>query len=589
MPIEADRIGGCGRPRSAPTRRGSVYIAVLGSSLLVTSIGLGALAVARVRGLAATGDLERIQAREAARGVQELALWRLAGSERDDLPEADGRWLEDLRIGAAVAYVDLVDPVDGSPATGEADALQVAVITSLGDAVQRNTATVRIENHAESLVPRDFAGMDIRLDDDSSVAGRGVMRAAASVQAGSAPVLLDVQAEQGIRGTDLRGLVLGDGPSANVPDAGTVADMWADSAGVINVDDLPSEPPPMPPLLYAESFEAHKYTRPPNWNGSGCVMSPVAIADAVDGNRAVKLQWGDPTAQWWIQHWINANQVVPHVVAAVRVDPPGGTAEFQMRINWSTWSSGHSGTDESAVVRAEGGWVELAVSCTSPSHEMNGDLTIFTVDGSKASFVLDHVRVYDSAAVGGGGDAPRLLERVHLSPTTNPFGAASADGVYLIDLGGEDLVIRECMIEGTLILKNPGSGTRIEGSVAWRPVVPGDPILIVTGSTTPEITIATDEIPLVESTLSVDLDGDGERLSVFASRLEGLVLVGGNVVLGGRPRFAGSLIARGSVSFEGAHAVFERGAVDPRRVPTGFPVDRRTVAVVPGSATTLVP
>lgn len=588
MPMVMDGIGGVSRPRAAPTRRGSVYIAVLGSSLLVTSIGLGALAVARVRGLAATGDLERIQAREMARGVQELALRQLAGVERDDLPEVDGTWLN-VSIGATVARVDVADPVDGFPAIGDADPLQVAVTTTLGGAVQRNAATVRIEAHSESLVPRVLAGADIRLDADSAAGGRGVMRATGSVQAGSAPVLLDVQAGQAISGTDLRGLSMIGIPSAISPEAGAVADVWDDVAEAIDVNTLPAEVPPMPPLLYAESFEKHRYTLPPNWNGSGCSMTPVEIADAVDGARATKLQWGDPTAQWWIQHWINANRVVPHVVAAVRVDPPGGTADFQMKINWRTWSGGHSGTDESAVVRAEGGWVELAVSCTSPTHEMNGDLTIFTVDGSKATFVLDHVRVYDAAAVGAGGDAPRLLERVHLSPTSNPFGAASADGVYLMDLGGEDLVIRECMIEGTLILKNPGSGTRIEGSVAWRPVVPGDPILIVTGSTTPEITIATDEIPLIEATLAVDCDGDGEQRSVFASRLEGLVLVDGNIVLGGRPRIAGSLIARGSVSFEGAHAAFERGAVDPGRVPTGFPVDRRTVAVVPGSATTLVP
>jgi hypothetical protein len=571
------------RRRLRSARRGSVYVAVLGSSLLVTGIGLGALAVARSRSAAAAAEADRTRARDASRAAMDLALARLVAEGREPLPDADGRWLDGVPIGLAVATVDVVDPVDGRPTEGADDPLRVLVVGGLGGAVQRSEAMVRIAGHAGLLGGRVIAGQDIRLDADSSIAGEGVMAAAQSVDAGAAPVHLDVRAGTSISGSAVHGLRFIGVDGLVPPDISGIAAVWDDAAVVIDVEQLPAEPPPLPPLLYMESFETRngRPTNPPaNWNGAGCDMQRQAVADAPDGEHAAWIGWGDsPAAQWWIHAWVNANRIVPRVVVAVRPDPPGSVAEFEMDIKWNLWSGSTTKTDRSAVVRSEGGWVELDVTCTAPTHEFSGSLNIRRVSGT-SNFVVDHVRVYDAAASADAGATPRLLERVRLSPDANPFGGTSG-GVYLIDLGGEDLVIRDCVIEGTLILRNPGPQTRIEGSVAWRPVDPGDPILIVEGGTTPTIAIATDEVPLAEQTLGVDLDGDGRQDSVIASRFEGVLLVHGHVVLGGRPRVAGSLIARGTVSFEGANTWFDAGSVDPGRIPAGFPIDRRTVTIEP--------
>ena len=64
---------------------------------------------------------------------------------------------------------------------------------------------------------------------------------------------------------------------------------------------------------------------------------------------------------------------------------------------------------------------------------------------------------------------------------------------------------------------------------------------------------------------------------MIASRLEGVLLVDGHVVLSRRPRIAGCLMAQDTVLFTGAQAWIDAGAVDPGQVPAGFPVDRRIV------------
>lgn len=74
------------------------------------------------------------------------------------------------------------------------------------------------------------------------------------------------------------------------------------------------------------------------------------------------------------------------------------------------------------------------------------------------------------------------IQNVVLSPTSNPYGATNANGVYVIDCQGNTLNIQNCRIVGTLILLNPGSSTKIQSSVVWSPAVSNYPCLMVNGN-----------------------------------------------------------------------------------------------------------
>lgn len=80
----------------------------------------------------------------------------------------------------------------------------------------------------------------------------------------------------------------------------------------------------------------------------------------------------------------------------------------------------------------------------------------------------------DLIHTGGGG---RLLERVVLSPNSNPFGATNPEGIYLIHVSGRELTIQNVRIVGTLVITSANKVT-VTGSVRMDPAVDGYPSLL---------------------------------------------------------------------------------------------------------------
>lgn len=76
----------------------------------------------------------------------------------------------------------------------------------------------------------------------------------------------------------------------------------------------------------------------------------------------------------------------------------------------------------------------------------------------------------------------RVLERVALGAKRNPLGLTNPEGIYIVRCAGAPVVIRNCRLIGTLVLLDPGVGSRIEESVNWEPALPTYPALMVRGS-----------------------------------------------------------------------------------------------------------
>ncbi len=83
------------------------------------------------------------------------------------------------------------------------------------------------------------------------------------------------------------------------------------------------------------------------------------------------------------------------------------------------------------------------------------------------------------------GDLPGgAIENVVLSPASNPYGSGRTDpqGIYVIDCQGFDLVVQDSRIVSTLVVLNPGPGTRLERAINWEPAVRNFPALMVAGN-----------------------------------------------------------------------------------------------------------
>jgi type II secretory pathway pseudopilin PulG len=77
----------------------------------------------------------------------------------------------------------------------------------------------------------------------------------------------------------------------------------------------------------------------------------------------------------------------------------------------------------------------------------------------------------------------KLGSRILLSPRhTLPSGAYSPRGVYVLDCANRTIDLEDMRVVGTLILLNPGAGSRLRGGLVFEPAVLGHPALVVVGS-----------------------------------------------------------------------------------------------------------
>lgn len=161
-----------------------------------------------------------------------------------------------------------------------------------------------------------------------------------------------------------------------------------------------------------------------------------------------------------------------------------------------------------------------------------------------------------------------------LGPGRNPFGTTNAYGVYVIDAGGNDLLIRDARILGTLVVLNART-VEVRTSVTMDPAVAGWPVLIVQGA----LYLTPLSADLWESTIGVNLNpasvpyegsSDFDTFDSYASTLNGIVFASGNLTsdTGTRCTIRGALLIGGSASLAGEFNL--RYCVDKTAAPPGF-------------------
>jgi hypothetical protein len=118
-------------PRIDPRERGSVYILVLGASMLVAAIGISSLMAVRVQRRTITITADQIQAREMARTGVDRLMHAVEGA-----PNSWRNFLENKTFDPILVFdsdtqtlLDAVDPVDGNLTD---DTVNPVVVTSTG-------------------------------------------------------------------------------------------------------------------------------------------------------------------------------------------------------------------------------------------------------------------------------------------------------------------------------------------------------------------------------------------------------------------------------------------------------------------------
>jgi len=239
------------QPKHGASRRGGVYVAILGVSMIVAMVGLASLHLERVN-LRATAGRDIIgRAQLAATSGVECALarikadanWRTAFTHNVEVPLSGWTTLGDARF-----KFKLID-ADGNLANDKNDPATIRATGAAGDAI--SVVTVQIEPGRPGLTCLDgpmHAGVDLYVDNGSTLTCN---QAVSSND--------DIDVDPGILGLLGNGLIDGDAwavddidgdvsgtayenmsPPREMPDAAAVFDYYLNVGTRIDIDSIPS-------------------------------------------------------------------------------------------------------------------------------------------------------------------------------------------------------------------------------------------------------------------------------------------------------------------------------------------------------------
>ena len=115
-------------------RRGSVYVLVLGATMLVMTIGLTALYAARVESRSSTTSNDLVASRLYAQSAIEMGMFLILDDPNWRDNRTSGWWEVDTAIGDGTYSLQVTDPVDGILSNTQIDQIVMLGVGMKGDA-----------------------------------------------------------------------------------------------------------------------------------------------------------------------------------------------------------------------------------------------------------------------------------------------------------------------------------------------------------------------------------------------------------------------------------------------------------------------
>lgn len=218
-------------PRS---RRGGVYIAVLGVSSIVAAMGVGLMYAVRLQGKRDALVADSAQARACAESGVEIAA-QVITSNASWRSRAQGTWINSMALGSGTVTVEVTDPIDGNLANDASQAILIKAVGRSGDAAHILSVTASPRGAAISSLSMALAAQgQVRIDtgrivnlNGGTLSTNGVLRNEGTIQ-GAARCASTDGASVATGGTSTGAAPL------QMPAAGVIAS-YISKATVINV------------------------------------------------------------------------------------------------------------------------------------------------------------------------------------------------------------------------------------------------------------------------------------------------------------------------------------------------------------------
>ncbi len=486
-------------------RRGSLYVAVVMVGAMVSILGMSAVLVGRINIRAHSGLTDTTVARMNAQSALRLGMLMIENDPDWRFSNATDDWLTDVSFGGGTFSLSVTDPSDNDLSDASADPVVLTGTGKKGEAVHRLEITLApLYRGYDCLQSAIHSGDDLKFDNAVATADH-MLSANDDVKAVFSNVSADVEAVDKVTGQDYYGSTSNDADFRTLPPTADVLDFYVANGTEIDASNLPTS---YANVISNSGFETGHIP----WSGVGATIAQemglsyegdacLFVSDRIDamcGPSYDVTSLIKDNATYRIEIVVRQTEelknIYVHLQIATDTESDVYTSGSFTPTTLDQWQTGifelppnWSGDLSSAT---------LTITTSSTSPEYAGS------DGSGGGdFYLDSVEMRQTGS-------ERTIEHVLLSPTNNPFGETNPDGIYVIDMQGSKIIIRNCRIYGTLVLIDPKNGSKIgdKFAVSMEPAVPHYPTLIVSGG---DVEFNPSGQGLVEGALGVNLNPEG--------------------------------------------------------------------------------
>jgi hypothetical protein len=562
-------------------RLGGVYIAVLGTSLIVALLGLAALVAQRIQNRIVLAAGQMRQAQLNAHSAAELALLTMRDDTNWRTSQPNGPWFTNRDTGAGTCSAQVTDPIDATLTNDAEESVLVEGIGRQGAAEQRVRLTV--DAHKQPLASlKSAVAVGDTIDLQGDTLRTDGMITTNQISAAGSFVFGDVEAAT-ISGSTYvdTATQIDSAKLPMMPNWSSVFNYYRANGTQIAITSVPLTLPSN--FIRNPGIELPVQSNDRFWTGKTPGM-PTVTADvdqtnnwSHNGSNSLRVRnrtsWQAGAVQR-IEHFVKPNQQYD-VDAWASLDVGGLLSAGSRAFHISLHVKGTN--DASALVVTtpsdSASWtVVLGIALLSNDAHITGRLTVPEWSGD---LEYAFIKIADASSTFGTGEffvddvvvrevvSGRYIFRRVLSRSFNPFGASNAQGIYWINCGGQKITIERSRIAATLLLVNPGPGSSIaNGPIHWTPAVAGYPALLIDADdpAAADFAIRASTWPLSETDQGTNFNpahtphsdfspsSDGDTNDIYESMIQGLIAVEGDLAYYGTPLVRGQVLVGGNIA-----------------------------------------
>lgn len=559
------------------SRTGGVYIAVLGSALVVAVLGISALVGQRIENRAVVASADIRQAQLNANSAIEMGLLVMKQESNWRTARSHGPWFSSRDTGAGTCTLEVLDPLDGNLANDPDDPVVMVGVGYRGDAQQRVKLTVEPQSQALSSLRSAIAAGDTINVQGHTLRTNGLITAN-QVTAASAQVYGDVEAVS-VSGSTFTGTTqqVDAAKLPRMPNWTNVFDYYRTNGTRINFSSIQATNT----INVVQNHNPGAESGTIHWTGTqpGTPANFATLSQSTAWRQAGSNSLRVTARSSWqagaihrIEHFVKPGQQYD-VDVWTAIDEAAlvgaGSRDFRLSLH----VKGTSDASELVVTTPSASvtWVTIILDLIMTPGNITGRLTVPNWSGD---LEYAFIKIGDASSSGGTAEflvdnlvirefsTGRCIFRRVLGPGAggNPFGTPNPQGLYWIDCGGQRLNIERSRILGTLLLVNPGPGSGIShGPIHWTPAVAGYPALLVDTDSAPQFSISSTHRVLSEAEQRVNFNPAGapheqfgsdtnELNDIYPSVIRGMVAIEGDFVFQNRPFVRGQLLVGGDIA-----------------------------------------